>query len=80
MFDFNFLRPSKSDYSIPSAPNLVPEKKESKSGYTVGIDSNGSTTLTLIDGLSSITMTMTEHGVYQLISLLEATLPRPESE
>lgn len=80
MFDFNFLRPSKSDYSIPTAPNLVPEKKQSNSGYTVGINDHGSTTLTLIDGLNSITMTMTEHGVCQLISLLEATLPRPESE
>jgi hypothetical protein len=78
---FNFLKSSKSDYIVPSEtvpseiPYSIPEKKQANGGYTVGINSMGFTTLTLIDGNSSITMTMSDTGINKLISLLQAALP-----
>jgi hypothetical protein len=73
---FNFLKSSKSDYIVPpEIPYSMPEKKQANGGYTVGINSMGFTTLTLIDGNSSITMTMSDTGINKLISLLQAALP-----
>ena len=82
---FNFLKSSKSDYIVPpdQAPEIsysMPEKKQANGGYTVGINSMGFTTLTLIDGNSSITMTMSDTGVNKLISLLQAALPTEHDE
>lgn len=52
----------------------------SDSGYTVGVDNNAQTVLKVSCNGSTITLTMGEAGVIQLIRLLEATLPEHSDE
>jgi hypothetical protein len=58
------------------------EQPKHKSGdyYRVGVTSDGFTTLTLIDTGMSMTLTLNEHGLRQMIRLLEATIPETADE
>ena len=51
-----------------------------ESGYTVGVDNSNQTVLKVSCNGSTITLTMSNAGVMQLIRLLEATLPEQDNE
>ena len=57
-------------------PEPIREKtSDEQDWYRVGCTNDGRTTLTLLNGPASMTLTMNEDRLRQLIKLLEATLP-----
>ena len=80
---FNFFSPSTAkDYQLKSAgdykmttPRVDEVNIPSKHTYSVGIDNDGNTALKLQNNFGTTTLTLNEHGVRQLIRMLEATLP-----
>ena len=59
---------------VPPIPVVKPPEPESKCHYTVGTTTDGMTVLKVGDGRTTITLTMCEVGIRQLIRMLEATL------
>ena len=58
-------------------PEPVREKtSDEQDWYRVGYTNDGRTTLTLLNGPASMTLTMNEDGVKRLIKMLESTLPQ----
>ena len=88
MFNFDFFSPGKYNTRVPKTPlwqvPIIPDRPAetvmSDSGYTVGVDNNAQTVLKVSCNGSTITLTMGEAGVIQLIRLLEATLPEHSDE
>ena len=86
MFDFfsrrkyNTRVPETPLWQVPIIPDRPAETVMSDSGYTVGVDNNAQTVLKVSCNGSTITLTMGEAGVIQLIRLLEATLPEQDDE
>lgn len=60
----------------------VPESKPAKDDclYTVGTTQSGQTVLKIGDGYSTMTLTMNDAAVRQMIRLLEATLEEVEDD
>ena len=88
MFDFDFFSRRKYDTKVPETPlwqiPIIPDRPAetamSDSGYTVGVDNDARTVLRVSCNGSTITLTMGEASVAQLIRLLEATLPEDEDD
>jgi hypothetical protein len=88
MFNFDFFGRKKYDtkvletplWQVPIIPDRPAETDMSNSGYTVGVDNDAQTVLKVSCNGSTITLTMGEAGVVQLIRLLEATLPEQDDD
>jgi hypothetical protein len=81
MFDFftrrtakEFMESAKENYTVPES------KPKTKEHYRVGFDNNGNTTLTLMSGMNSMTLTMNHDACEQLIRMLRATYPEESVE
>jgi hypothetical protein len=71
---FNIFK--RSEYVNPELPIPVIKPGEiTQSHYSVGITNQGLTQLKLHDGDTTMTLTLTQVGVNQIIRLLSATLP-----
>jgi hypothetical protein len=71
---FNIFKPS--EYVNPALP--IPEIKPgeiTQAHYSVGVNLQGLTQLKLHDAYTTMTLTLTQDGVHQMIRLLSATLP-----
>jgi hypothetical protein len=88
MFNFDFFGRKKYDtkvletplWQVPIIPDRPAETGMSDSGYTVGVDNDAQTVLKVSCNGSTITLTMGEASVVQLIRLLKATLPEQDDE
>ena len=88
MFNFDFFSPRKYNTKVPETPlwstPIIPDTPAEtvmlESGYTVGVDNSNQTVLKVSCNGSTITLTMSNAGVMQLIRLLEATLPEQDNE
>lgn len=78
---FDFFKPSDykeykeeaMDYN--TTPLVDSVKVSPKHDYSVGIDDDGNTVLSMHSGNTTMFLTLTQSGVRKLVRMLEATLP-----
>jgi hypothetical protein len=59
---------------VPPMPNVAPVKPPAQQHYSIGVNSNRDTVMTVYTSTGSITLTMNDVAVQQLIKMLEASL------
>jgi len=79
MFDF-FNRKTAQDFIEDAKETYQAPAPKDDCLYSVGTTQSGQTVLKISDGYSTITLTMNDASVRQMIRLLEATLDEVEDD
>jgi hypothetical protein len=59
---------------VPPMPDVAPAKTSAQQHYSIGVDSNGNTVMTVYTSTGSTTLTMNNVAVQHLIKMLEASI------